>query len=87
MANNVFDNNEKKAIKIAKIMTKDCKYLIFAQLIKFNRMQIELDLNDIILIKKSYTDSIFLVIGYNIDSINLKYIIKTKLSSKKYCIA
>lgn len=68
LADNNFAYNREKTIKVIKIMTKDCKYLIFAQLIKFNGAQIKLELNDIVLAKKSYVDDIFLITGNNVDS-------------------
>lgn len=52
----------KKNIKVAKIMIKDYKYLTSIQTIKFNKAQIKLDLNGIILTKKSLIGDIFLVI-------------------------
>lgn len=48
------ESNIEKTIKIAKIITKNGKYLIFAYPIKFNGVQIKLDLNSIVLTKKSY---------------------------------
>lgn len=67
-------------------MIKNCKYLTFIQSIKCNRIQIKLDLDGIVLSKKSYISSIFFVIGYNIDFTNSKGIIKTKLLPKKQYI-
>lgn len=64
-------------------MTKDCKYLTFVQSIKFNRTQIKLDLNSIILTKKSHISDIFLVTDYDSDSTSSKGITRKKLSFKK----
>lgn len=83
MVNNIFINNLKKIIKKAKILIKDYKYFIIIQFINFNKIQLKFNLNSIILIKKSYINNIFLIIGYNIDFINIKNIIKNKLLLKK----
>lgn len=61
LADNNFASNEQKTIKEAKIMTKDCKYLISAQFIKFNKTKIKIDLNIIVLTKESYVSCIFLI--------------------------
>lgn len=37
LADDLFASNKKEIIKIAKIMTKNCKYLMFGQSIKVNR--------------------------------------------------
>ena len=37
LADNAFASNEEKAIKVAKLITKDCRYLIPTQPIRFNR--------------------------------------------------
>lgn len=63
-------------------MIKNCKYFTLAQLIKFNRTQIKLDLDGIVLTKKSHVSDIFFIINHNKDFTNLKEIINTKLSSK-----
>lgn len=57
----------KKTIKLRKIITKNYKYFISTQPIKFNEIQIQLSLDDIILIKKRYVGRIFLVIFHNIN--------------------
>lgn len=52
LASNIFDNTKKIEIRLAKIITKDKKHLIFTYLLKFNSAKIKLDLNGIVLIKK-----------------------------------
>lgn len=83
LINNIFASKKKVIIKVVRIMTKHYKYLTFAQSIKFNKTQIKFDKDDIVLIKKSYINDIFLVIDHNIDSTGLKNIIRTKLLLKK----
>lgn len=68
-------------------MIKNKKYLIFTQLLKFKGTQIKLNSNCIVLIKKSYVDSIFVVTDYNANSICSKGITRKKLSFKKYYLA
>ena len=87
LANNNFASTKKAIIQIAKVMTKNRKYLIFAQTLKFNGAQIKLNSNSIILIKKSHISYIFLVTDYNIDFTSLKRIIKKKLLPKKQYLA
>lgn len=53
---------KKISIKIVKIIIKDWKYFTFIQLLKFNRVQIKLDSKNIVLIRKSHINSIFLII-------------------------
>lgn len=67
---------------IAKLIIKNYKYLIFVQLIK-----IKLNLNSIILRKKSYIAVIFLIIDYNTAFITWKKIIRKKLLLKKQYLA
>lgn len=43
-------------------MTKNQKYFIFLQSLKFNKTQIKLNSEEIILTKKSHINSIFLII-------------------------
>ncbi len=62
---------------------KDYKYFISIQPIKFNEIQIKLSLNEIVLIKKSYVDRIFLVIFHNKNFNGLNNINKIKLLLKK----
>lgn len=64
-------------------MTKDKKHLTSVYSLKFNDIQIKLDLNGIVLIKNSYIGSIFLFIDYNIDFTSSKTITRKKLSFKK----
>ena len=52
LVNENFANMEEKRVKDIIIMTKDQKYLISAKSVKFNKIQIKLDLNSIILTKK-----------------------------------
>lgn len=60
LANHNFAKIKKKMIKIAKLIIKNYKYLIFVQPIK-----IKLNLNSTILRKKSYIAGIFLIIDYD----------------------
>lgn len=87
LANNNFTNNKENIIKEVKIIIKDYKYLSSAQPIKFNRVQIKLDSNTIIFIKKSQVNDIFLAIGYNIDLTSFRKIIRKKLLLKEQCLA
>ena len=87
LANIDFTSKKEAEIKAAKIMTKDQKYLTLTQLLKFNGIQIKLDLEGIILTKKSHISRIFLVIDHNSDSTSLKKITKKKLSNKKQYLA
>lgn len=54
---------------------------------KFNKIQIKLNLNKIILIKKSYIDGILLITNYDTDFTSSKKIIKKKLSLKEKYLA
>lgn len=83
LANNDFDSNKEEAVKAVKLMIKDYKYPTFIQFIKFNKTQIKLNSNGIILIKKSHISSILLVIDHDIDSTNLQEITRKKLLLKK----
>ena len=74
-------------IKVVKIMVKDCKYLTSAQPIKFNGSQIKLDLDGIILTKKSHVSGIFLIIGHNADFTSSTGITRKKLSLIKQYMA
>lgn len=82
-ANTNFTNNKIETIKITKLIIKDCKYLTFIQPIKFHRAQIKIDLNDIVLTKKSHLGEILVVINHNIDFINSKKITRNKLLFKE----
>ena len=68
-------------------MIKNKKYLIFIQLLKFNSAQIIFNSNSIVLIKKGYVGSIFLVIDYNANFTCSKEITKKKLLFKKQYLA
>lgn len=68
-------------------MIKNCKYYSSTQPIKFNRVQIKLDLDGIVLSKKSYVSGIFLITDHNIDSTSFWRITRKKLSSKKQYFA
>lgn len=87
LADNNFTSIKKTAIQIAKIITKNKKYFILAQPLKFNRAQIKLDSNSIILIKKNHVNGIFLLINHNTNSISSKRIIRKKLSTKEQYLA
>lgn len=83
LADDVFASNEEEAIKAAKTMTKDCKYLTSAQPIKFHGAQIKLDLDGILLTKESHVGGILLVTGRNTDSTSSRGITRTNLSLKE----
>ena len=83
LANNNFASTKKDAIRSAKIITKDKKHLTPTHSLKFNRAQIKLDLNRIVITKKSHVRGILLITDHIADSISLKEIIRKKLSPKK----
>lgn len=60
-------------------MTKDREHLTSAHPLKFNDAQIKLDLNGIVLTKKSHVGGILLVTDHIIDSTNSKRITRKKL--------
>ena len=83
LADNNFTSIKKVAIKLAKIMTKDKKYLILTYPLKFNFAKIKLDSNGIVLIKKSHIKEILPVTNYAADSTSSKCITRKKLLLKK----
>ena len=83
LADNDFASKEEAEIKAAKIMTKDREYLTFTQPLKFNRAQIKLDSEGIVLTKESHVGGIFLVTDHNADSTCSRGITKKKLSPKE----
>ena len=87
LANNNFASMEEEAFKDTKIITKDWKYLTFTKSIKFNKAQIKLDSNGIVLTKKSHVGGIFLVTKHDADSTSLSEIAKKKLSLKEQYLA
>lgn len=87
LINKNFASKDKKAVRNAKIKIKDWKYLTSIQSIKFNRVQIKLDSNGIILTKKCYIGGIFPVIDHDADSTNSKEIIRKKLLPKEQYLA
>lgn len=52
LANNYFTSKKEKTIKLAKIMTKNKKYLTSIKPLKFNSAQIKFDSDSIMLTKK-----------------------------------
>lgn len=62
-------------------MTKD--YLISSHLLKFIRVQIKLNLEGIVLTKKSHVGSIFPFINHDIDSTSSREITRKMLSPKE----
>lgn len=64
-------------------MTKDRKYFTFLYPLKFKDTQIKLNLNGIILTKKSYIESILSVIDHITDFTSFRKIIKKKLLPKE----
>ena len=87
LADNNFAGTEKKAIKLAKIMTKDRKYLTPAHSLKFNGAPIKLDSNGIVLTKKSYVGGILPVTDHATDSTSSRGITRKKLSPKEQYLA
>lgn len=53
LVHNKFIKKEEVAIKTSKIMTKSPKHLTFLYLLKFNRIQIKLDLEEIVFTKEN----------------------------------
>ena len=87
LADNNFASKEDKAIKTAKIITKDWEHLTSSQSLKFNEKQIKFDLKKIVLRIKSHIGGIFLVTNYDADSTSWRKIIKKKLSPKEQYLA
>ena len=87
LADNNFANKEEAQIKAIKIMTKNQEHFTPTQPLKFNRAQIKLDSEGIVLTKKSHIDGIFLVIDHNTDSTSLGKITKKKFLSKEQYLA
>ena len=87
LADNNFASTEEDAIRSAKIMTKDKEHLTPAHPPKFNGTQIKLDLNGIVLIKKSHIGGIFPVTDHAADSTSSKGITRKKLSPKEQYLA
>lgn len=83
LADSNFTSIKKYTIELAKIIIKDKKYLFSTYSLKFNDIQIKLNLNRIVLTKKKYIRGIFLVIDHVTDFINSRAIIRKKLSFKK----
>lgn len=87
LANNNFASIKKEALKDTKIITKDWEYFTSTKSIKFNKAQIKLDSNGIVLTKKSHVGGIFLVTKHDADSTSLSEITKKKLSLKEQYLA
>ena len=87
LSNNNFASIKEKAIKLAKIMTKDREYLTLTYPLKFNGTQIKLDLNCIVLTKESHVKGIFPVTGHATESTSSKEITRKKLSPKEQYLA
>lgn len=83
LADNDFASIEEDGIRLAKIITKVKKHLTPSHPLNSNGIQIKLNSNKIILIKKSYIGGIFPIIDHVIDSTNSNRIIRKKLSSKE----
>lgn len=54
LINNNFHSIKKNAIRSAKIITKNRKYITFLYSLKFNSVKIKLNLNRIVSIKNNY---------------------------------
>ncbi len=68
-------------------MTKDRKYPISAQPIKFNKAQINLDSDGIVLTKESYVSGILLVTDHNADFTSSRGITRKNLSPEEQYLA
>lgn len=82
LVDNDFANIKENVIKLAKILIKDKKYLIFAYLLKFNSAKIKLNSNKIIFIKKSHIENILLITNHIVDTTNSREITRKKLLLK-----
>ncbi len=87
LTDNNFASKEKEAVTNAKIMIKNREYLIPIQPIKFNGVEIKIDSNGIVLIKKSHIGGILPVIDHDTDSTSSKGIKREKLLLKKQYLA
>lgn len=83
LADNDFTSTKEDTIKSAKTMTKDREHLTPTYFLKFNNAQIKLNLNGIVLTKKSYAGRILLIIDHVADSTSSKEIIRKKLLPKE----
>lgn len=83
LADDVFASNKEGAIKEAKMMIYDHEYLSYTQPIKFNRAQIKLNLDGIVLTKESHIGGILLVKRHDVNSTSSRGITRTKLSPKE----
>lgn len=84
-----FAAEEEKAIKFAKIMTKDRDQLTFQRSIKFNGTQIKLDqdLGAILLTKETHVGGINLVTNQDAPSTSAKGVVRPDLSPKDQYVA
>lgn len=87
LANNDFARKKEAAIQTTKIMTKDQEYLTSSYPLKFNRIQIKLDLKGIILTKESYVGSIVPITNHDTDSTSSREITRKKLSPNEQYLA
>ncbi len=83
LADNDFAKKEETVIQIAKIITKDQEHLTFLYYLKFNKTQIKLNLEGIILTKESHIGDILLITNHDVDSTSLRRITSKKISSKE----
>lgn len=83
LVDNDFAGIEKDTIRLAKIMRKEREFSILIHLLKFTSAQIKLDLNGIVLIKKSYIKEIFLVTDHVADFTSFIDITRKKIWHKK----
>ena len=87
LPDNEFVGKEKVIIQTAKIMTKDREFLTFSHPLKFNGVQINLDLKRIVLSKESHVGDIFFITNHDVDSTNSRGITRKKLSPKEQYLA
>lgn len=83
LINNNFAGIKEDTIRLAKIIIKNKKYLIFIYFLKFNSTYNKFNLNKIILIKKSYIKEIVLIIYRIANFTGFKIIMQKKLLLKK----
>ena len=83
LADNDFAGKEESAIQTVKIMTKDREHLTSSHPLKFNRVQIKLDSEGIVLTKESHVGGILSITNRDVDSTSSRGITRKKLSPKE----
>ena len=83
LAVNDFASTKQDTIRSAKIMTKNREHLTSAYFLKFNGIQIKLDLNGVVWIKKSYIEGIHSVTDHIANSTYFGGLTRKKQSPKE----